>query len=318
MPGCRPRRTAPLPGEFGKGARRTSTGGSSLTRALGLKVGRVVIDPGHGGHDQGTQGPHGLVEKELVLDVAQRLGKLIEERMNAEVIYTRSDDTFIPLEGRTAIANQKKADLFLSIHANSSPYPADRRRRDVLPEFHAIPRTRWMWRRAKTPARRNPSSNCRTSSRRSRCTKRWTSRANSPGACRPRCSRFVAQHPGAKNRGIKKAPFVVLIGANMPSVLAEIGFLSNPREESLLKKPDYRQKLAEALYRGISKYAEGLSHFQMAAQLKRHARAGLPPRSLRRPRTDRAGAAKRATSMWTTPICTKPAPRCRISPATTA
>src|ERR1035437_6084954 len=112
-----------LPGEFGRAAKRTSTGGNSLTRALGLKVGRIVIDAGHGGHDQGTEGPHGLVEKELVLDVAQRVGKLIEERLNAEVIYTRSDDTFIPLEGRPAIANQKKADLFLSIHANSSPFP---------------------------------------------------------------------------------------------------------------------------------------------------------------------------------------------------
>src|SRR5206468_7510185 len=81
---------------------------------------RVVIDPGHGGHDQGTQGAKGLTEKELVLDVARRVGRLIEQQMGAEVIYTRSDDTFIPLEGRTALANEKKADLFLSIHANSS------------------------------------------------------------------------------------------------------------------------------------------------------------------------------------------------------
>ena len=123
MPIIQPAPATPAPGEFSKGARRTSTGGNSLTRALGLKVGRIVIDAGHGGHDQGTQGPHGLLEKELVLDVSLRLGKLIEERMDAEVIYTRSDDTFIPLEGRTAIANQRKADLFLSIHANSSPIP---------------------------------------------------------------------------------------------------------------------------------------------------------------------------------------------------
>src|SRR5262249_47756451 len=85
------------------------------------KVTRVVIDPGHGGHDQGTVGPHGLAEKELVLDVGLRLGKLIEDRLGSEVIYTRSDDTFIPLEGRTRLANEKKADLFISIHANSSP-----------------------------------------------------------------------------------------------------------------------------------------------------------------------------------------------------
>jgi N-acetylmuramoyl-L-alanine amidase len=106
-----------------KPARRTSAGETSLVRALGLKLQRVVIDPGHGGHDEGTQGPKGLLEKELVLDVSLRLGKMIEEKMGAEVIYTRSDDTFIPLEGRTAMANEKKADLFLSIHANSSPVP---------------------------------------------------------------------------------------------------------------------------------------------------------------------------------------------------
>ncbi len=108
--------------ELAKGARHTSTGASSLTRALGLKLNRIVLDAGHGGHDQGTTGPKGLLEKDLVLDVTLRLGKLIEQGLGAEVIYTRSDDTFVPLEGRTALANEKKADLFLSIHANSSPY----------------------------------------------------------------------------------------------------------------------------------------------------------------------------------------------------
>jgi N-acetylmuramoyl-L-alanine amidase len=103
-------------------AKRSAEGDRSLTRVLGLKLGRVVLDPGHGGHDVGTHGPSGLTEKDLVLDVAQRLGELIEDRMGSEVIYTRSDDTFIPLEERTAIANQHRADLFLSIHANSSPY----------------------------------------------------------------------------------------------------------------------------------------------------------------------------------------------------
>src|SRR5208283_1615119 len=107
--------------EIASAARHTSSGQNSLIRALGLKINRVVIDPGHGGHDAGTQGPKGLLEKDLVLDVAKRVGKLVEDRMGAEVIYTRSDDTFIPLEGRTALANEKKADLFLSIHANSSP-----------------------------------------------------------------------------------------------------------------------------------------------------------------------------------------------------
>jgi N-acetylmuramoyl-L-alanine amidase len=256
---------APSPGEFSKGARRTSTGGSSLTRALGLKVGRIVIDAGHGGHDQGTQGPHGLVEKELVLDVAQRVGKLIEERMNAEVIYTRSDDTFVPLEGRTAIANQKKADLFLSIHANSSPIPRIAGMETFYLNFTDSKDA------LDVAARENASSQKSifelqdiiqkiTLHEKLDESREFASRIQT--ALFGFSSRNI---PGQKNRGVKKAPFVVLIGASMPSVLAEIGFLSNPREESLLKKSDYRQKLAESLYRGVSKYAESLSHFQMAA-----------------------------------------------------
>src|SRR6202044_2550037 len=102
-------------------AKRNSSGDRSMIRVLGLKVGRIVLDPGHGGHDTGSVGPEGLREKDLVLDVAQRLGRLIEARMGSEVIFTRSDDTFVPLERRTEIANEAKADLFLSIHANSSP-----------------------------------------------------------------------------------------------------------------------------------------------------------------------------------------------------
>ncbi len=257
--------SAPSPGEYSKGARRTSTGGSSLTRALGLKVGRIVIDAGHGGHDQGTQGPHGLVEKELVLDVAQRLGKLVEERLNAEVIYTRSDDTFVPLEGRTAIANQKKADLFLSIHANSSPIPRIAGMETFYLNFTDSKDA------LDVAARENASSQKSifelqdiiqkiTLHEKLDESREFASRIQT--ALFSFSSRNI---PGQKNRGVKKAPFVVLIGASMPSVLAEIGFLSNPREESLLKKSDYRQKLAESLYRGVAKYAESLSHFQMAA-----------------------------------------------------
>src|SRR6202158_4718365 len=99
----------------------TRDGQSTLTRTLGLKIGRIVIDAGHGGHDTGTIGPTGLMEKDLCLDVAQRLGRIIQQRLpGAEVVYTRADDTFIPLEERTRIANESKADLFISIHANSS------------------------------------------------------------------------------------------------------------------------------------------------------------------------------------------------------
>src|SRR4029077_7057319 len=107
-------------------ARPTASGDRSLIRALGLKIGKIVIDPGHGGHDTGTIGPNGLEEKDLVLEVGRRLGKLLETRLGAQVVYTRKDDTFIPLEPRTAIANLERADLFISIHANSSHDPAAR------------------------------------------------------------------------------------------------------------------------------------------------------------------------------------------------
>jgi N-acetylmuramoyl-L-alanine amidase len=256
---------ATLPGEFSKAAKRTSTGGNSLTRALGLKVGRIVIDAGHGGHDQGTQSPHGLLEKDLVLDVAQRVGKLIEERMNAEVIYTRSDDTYVPLEGRTAIANQRKADLFLSIHANSSPIAHIAGMETFYLNFTDSKDA------LDVAARENASSQksifeLQDIIQKITLHEKLDESREFAGRIQAALYSFSSRNlPGQKNRGVKKAPFVVLIGANMPSVLAEIGFLSNPREENLLKRSDYRQKLAESLYRGISKYAESLSHFQVAA-----------------------------------------------------
>jgi N-acetylmuramoyl-L-alanine amidase len=252
------------PAESPRAAKHTSTGSNSLTRALGLKVGRIAIDAGHGGHDQGTEGPKGLLEKDLVLDVATRLGKLIEDRMGAEVIYTRSDDTFIPLEERTQLANEKKADLFLSIHANSSPYPRIAGIETFYLNFSDSKEA------LDVAARENASSQKPIFELQDiiqKITKHDKAEESKEFAGRVQAAlyAFSARNvPGERNRGVKKAPFVVLIGANMPSVLAEIGFLSNPREEALLKKPDYRQKLAEALYRGVTRYAEGLSHFQVA------------------------------------------------------
>lgn len=251
-----------------KAARHTAGGDTSLVRALGLKIQRVVIDPGHGGHDQGTQGPHGLLEKDLVLDVGQRLGKLIEDRMGAEVIYTRTDDTFIPLEGRTALANDKKADLFLSIHANSSPVP---RITGVETYYLSLSDSQ----EAKDlAARENDSSQLSVFELRDLIQKitlndKAEESKEFAGRIQAALFTFSARNfPSERNRGVKKAPFVVLIGAQMPSVLAEIGFVSNGREEALLKKPDYRQKLAEALYRGVARYADSLSHFQVAQNSK--------------------------------------------------
>ena len=252
------------PVEIPKAAKHTSTGKNSLTRALGLKVERIVIDAGHGGQDQGTQGPKGLLEKDLVLDVALRLGKLVEERMGAEVIYTRSDDTFVPLKQRTALANDKKADLFLSIHANSSSYP-----RIAGVETYYLNFTDS--KEALDVASRENASSEQSIFELQDIIQKITLHDKAEesrefaGRVQAALYAFSGRNvPGEKNRGVRKAPFVVLIGASMPSVLAEIGFLSNPREEALLKKPDYRQKLAEALYHGVTRYSDGLSHFQVA------------------------------------------------------
>ncbi|MFN7993039.1 MAG: N-acetylmuramoyl-L-alanine amidase [Bryobacteraceae bacterium] len=244
--------------------RAAADGSSSLTRALGLKIRRVVIDPGHGGHDQGTVGPGGYTEKNLVLDVALRLGKLIEQRMGSEVIYTRSDDTFIPLQGRTAMANDKRADLFLSIHANSSPYP---RIGGVETYYLNITNSKDA---LAVASRENATADQSVFELHDLIQKialqdKAEESKEFAGQIQNSLYAFEARNnPGVKNRGVKKAPFVVLIGASMPSVLAEIGFLSNSREEALLKKPGHRQRLAEALYRGLYKYAQSLSHFQLA------------------------------------------------------
>jgi N-acetylmuramoyl-L-alanine amidase len=256
-------RTTP-PRVVPKAAREPADGETSLIRALGLKINRVVIDPGHGGADEGTVGRRGLMEKELVLDVARRVGKLIEDRMGSEVIYTRSDDTFIPLHARTEVANEKKADLFLSIHANSSPHP-----KIGGIEVYYLNFTRSSD-ALDVAARENASSEKSvfelkdliqsiTLHEKIEESREFASKVQ--GSLQTFETRYNA---AAKNRGIKKAPFVVLIGASMPSVLAEIGFLSNAREEQLLKRADHRQRLAEALYQGVSRYAQSLSHFQVA------------------------------------------------------
>jgi N-acetylmuramoyl-L-alanine amidase len=252
------------PGASAEPAKRNANGDRSLTRVLGLKLGRVVIDPGHGGKDVGTHGPSGLYEKEVVLDVARRLGALIEDRLGSEVIYTRSDDTFIPLEARTRLANDRKADLFLSIHANSSPL-----RTAAGVEMYYLNFTTSKA-AMDVAARENAGSSSSIYDLKGLLEKialRDKIDESREFAMRLQSSLSTLEtkgNAGAKNRGLKKAPFVVLIGASMPSVLAEIGFLTNAGDETLLRKPEHRQRIADALYKGIANYAETLSHFQVA------------------------------------------------------
>jgi len=237
----------------------TADGETSLVRALGLKIGRIVIDAGHGGHDSGTIGADGIEEKDVVLDVALRLGKLLNDRLGAEIVYTRSDDTFIPLETRTAIANKAQADLFISIHANSSPDPTARGVETYYLNFTTAPDA------LQTAARENAVSN-QSIHQLSDLVKKITlrdkideSREFASDVEESLYAGLQKGNAGLKNRGVKKAPFVVLIGANMPSILAEISFVTNPRDASQLLQPEYRERIAESLYKGVARYEAGLS-----------------------------------------------------------
>ena len=247
----------------------TSDGDRSLIRTLGLRIGKIVIDPGQGGHDTGTIGPNGLLEKELVLDVSRRLGKLLGSRLGAQVVFTRRDDTFIPLETRTSIANQEQADLFVSVHANSSHDPDARGVETYYLNFTSSPEA------LEVAARENAASDksihelqdlVKKIALKEKIEESREFASDVQGALH---TGLAIKNPGERNRGVKKAPFVVLIGANMPSILAEISFLSNPTDERRLRTPAYRQRIAESLYHGISQYVDGLGGLKVASQIQK-------------------------------------------------
>ncbi len=237
----------------------TREGNHTLTRALGLKVGRIVIDPGHGGHDTGTIGPTGFMEKDLSLDVARRLGKLLEEQFGAEVIYTREDDTYVPLENRTALANEKQADLFLSIHANSSRKSGVRGIETFYLNVTNDAEALELASRENALAQTSVHELQDIVRKITRNEKLAESRELARGIQESLYKELRKQSREIKSRGVKQAPFVVLIGANMPSVLAEVAFLSNREDEQLLKSPQGRQAVAEALLAGMTDYMKSLN-----------------------------------------------------------
>jgi N-acetylmuramoyl-L-alanine amidase len=244
----------------------TASGERSLIRALGLKIGKIVIDAGHGGHDTGTVGPNGLMEKDLVLDVALKLGKLLQDRMGAQVVYTRDDDTFIPLETRTAIANKEQADLFISIHANSSSDPLARGIETYYLNFTSSPDALEVAARENAVSEKSIHELQDLVKKIALKEKIEESREFALDVQKSLYSGLVVKSPGLHDRGVKKAPFIVLIGANMPSILAEISFVSNPTDEKKLKTSEYRQRVAESLYKGIARYVSGLSGVRVAAR----------------------------------------------------
>jgi N-acetylmuramoyl-L-alanine amidase len=234
----------------------------SLSRQLGLGIARIVIDPGHGGHDPGAQAK-GLNEADLVLDVALRLEQLLLKQPGVEVMLTRRTDVFIPLEERTEIANREEADLFLSIHANASRNTKARGIETYFLNFASNPE-------AQAVAARENSASGRTMHSLPDIVKAITlnnkldeSRDFATMVQRAMVDRLRA-HAG-RDLGVKQAPFVVLIGAGMPSVLAEISFLTNPQEGRLLKANAHRQRIAEALFDGIAQYQRALKNVRTVA-----------------------------------------------------
>lgn len=242
----------------------TVGGQRSMARVLGLRIRRIVIDAGHGGHDSGTLGPYGLEEKDVVLDVALRLGRLLQDQLAAEVIYTRSTDTFVPLETRTAIANQAHADLFLSIHANSSPDHSARGVETYFLNFTASPDALAVAGRENAVSERSVHELSDLVRKITLSDKIGESREFAGDVEQSLYAGLARGNPGLKDRGVKQAPFVVLIGANMPSVLAEISFLTNPQDARELTRPAYRERLAEALYHGVAEYVNGMSGVRVA------------------------------------------------------
>jgi N-acetylmuramoyl-L-alanine amidase len=263
------RRRTHVEGEPAVVAPPIADGETSLMRTLGLKIGRIVIDAGHGGHDSGTLGVGGIEEKDVVLDVALRLGELLHDRLGAQIVYTRDDDTFIPLETRTAIANKAQADLFISIHANSSQDPDVRGVEVYYLNFTSDPDA------MKVAARENAVST-ESVHELSDLVKKIAlkdkideSKELATDVDDSLYAGLEKGNPGMRNRGVKKAPFVVLIGANMPSILAEISFVTNPKSASELEKPAYRERVAESLYKGIARYATGINGSQTAGTIER-------------------------------------------------
>jgi N-acetylmuramoyl-L-alanine amidase len=233
------------------------TGGFSLSRQLGLRVSRVVIDPGHGGHDPGAK-TKGLTEAELVLDVALRLEQLLSKQDGFEVVLTRRADTFVPLEERTAIANKEGADLFLSIHANASTNSAARGIETYFLNLTANPDAEMVAARENAASSRSMNQLPDIVKAIALNNKIHESRDFASMIQNSLHSQLQKTDASVRNLGVKQAPFMVLLGATMPSVLAEISFITNKQDAAMLKTEKHRQRIAEALLAGVLRYQQSL------------------------------------------------------------
>ena len=227
---------------------------------------RIVVDAGHGGRDRGTVGRDGLLEKDLVLEIGQRLGKLLEDRLGMDVIYTRPDDSYISLDERASIANQAQADLFVSVHANYSDLSSARGVETYYSHLFIMPASKDVDMRPGAGGVSNaataPLSSADLQERFEQ------SRRLAESVQRSLYGTLSAQDPGLRDRGIREASFVVLTESAMPGILAEVSFVSSPTDEQKLRSDGYREQVAEALYKGIASYA-GSSHGIKVASARR-------------------------------------------------
>jgi N-acetylmuramoyl-L-alanine amidase/putative methionine-R-sulfoxide reductase with GAF domain len=226
---------------------------------------RIVVDAGHGGWDLGTVGKRGLLEKDVVLEIAQRLGKLLESRLGADVILTRNDDNYIPLDERAGMANQSQADLFISVHANYSDLPSARGVETYFTNVFSVPNAKDKDVETREPDRaKNPSAALLSAAELHE--KIEQSRRLAASVQRSLYGTLSAQNPGLRDRGVKAASYVVLTETAMPGILAEVSFVSSPTDEQKLRSDGYREQIAEALYKGIARYAVGSRGVKVAAR----------------------------------------------------
>ncbi len=229
---------------------------------------RIVVDAGHGGWDLGTVGRRGLLEKDLVLEIAERLGKLLESRIGADVIYTRNDDNYIPLDERAEIANQSQADLFVSVHANYSDLPSARGVETYYTNTFSAPGSKSAGSKDADSHAVTGAANMPTLTPADLHERVEQSRRLAASVQRSLYGALSIENPGLRDRGIKEAGFVVLTESAMPGILAEVSFVSSPTDEQKLRSDGYRERIAEALYKGIARYAAASKGVKMASAAK--------------------------------------------------
>lgn len=220
----------------------------------------IVLDPGHGGEDSGAIGPGGVLEKDVTLSLAKELSALLRDRGDCKVFLTRSDDTFITLEDRTAFANEKGADIFISIHANSTPSKSVKGIETYFLSFDATDddarrvaafENRIVKTAAAVDGGEVPGLDSMADLKDILLDLAKTEAHHSSSSLAELVHTALVEATGKESRGVKQAPFVVLTGAAMPAVLVEVGFISNPAEEMWLASKKEQTKIAESISRGV-------------------------------------------------------------------